>query len=340
MNQNNNMFYNGHDLRTYNRLHNMIVGVRGHGKTYYWTNECIKLGLQEKDISFVVLVRYKEDILNLKDGWWSIVEHLYPDYMFYTKRNIIYARNSLETFPIGEFISLRDYMRAKRKPRPKVRIIFFDEFLNEECDYLKNEIKAYLSVCDSIIRNRDNVRCYLVSNHISVINPYFNYFGIKQLGKRFTRGLHDSLLEFTDSKDFIEYRKQTKFGSSISGTDYGEYAMMGKMLLDDMTNVSKVPDGECHHQFNLILEGIPMEVCMVSNLLYIRKNKDSTAVAYTPYVDDAVLGAIFCTKNLNHFDFIVNKFMSDEIMYENLEIKNTIINFVRFKMGTGTFKKG
>ena len=87
------MYYNIHDLRTYNRLHNMIVGVRGHGKTYCLTNECIKLGLEVKDISFVVLVRYKEDIINLKDGWWDIVAHLYPEYMFYSKRNIIYAKN-------------------------------------------------------------------------------------------------------------------------------------------------------------------------------------------------------------------------------------------------------
>ena len=116
--------------------------------------------------------------------------------------------------------------------------------------------------------------------------------------------------------------------------------MLGKMLLDDMTNVSKVPDSACHHQFNLILEGIPMEVCMMDNILYIRKNRDKTAIAYTPYVDDAVLGAIFCTKSLTHFDFIVDKFTKDEIMYESLEIKNAIINFVRFKMGTGAFKKG
>ena len=334
------MYYNIHDLRTYNRLHNLFVGVRGHGKTYCLTDLCIKTGLEQKNISFIVLTRYKEDIKDLKDGWWDIVAHLYPDYMFYSKRNIIYAKNSLETFPIGEFIALRDYMRAKRKPRPYVKIIFFDEFLNEENDYLPNEIKAYLSVCDSVIRNRDNVRCYLVSNHISVINPYFNYFGFIQLGSRFTRGKHDSLLEFTDSEQFIEYRKSTKFGSSIDGTEYGEYAMQGKFLLDDMTNVSKVPEGQCHHQFNLILEGIPMEVCLVSNLLYIKKSKDTTAVAFTPYVDDAVLGAIFCTKNLNHFDFIVNKFMRDEIMYESLSIKNAIINFVRFKDGTGTFKKG
>ena len=340
MNQNNDMYYNSHDLCTYNRLHNMVVGVRGHGKTYHYTDKCIKIGLEQKDISFVVLVRYKEDIKEIKDGWWSIVEHLYPDYQFYSKRNIIYAKSTLETFPIGEFVALREYMRVKRKPRPKVRIIFFDEFLNEENDYLKNEIKAYLSICDSIIRNRSNVRCYLVSNHISVINPYFNYFGIYQLGKRFTRGQHDSILEFTDSEQFVEYRKTTKFGSSIADTEYGEFALAGKMMLDDMSNVSKVPDGETHHQFNLILEGKPLEVCMVSNLMYIRKNRDSTAIAYTPYVDDAVLGAVFCTKNLNHFDFIVSKFMSDEIMYETLEIKNTIINFVRFKMGTGVFKKG
>ena len=317
----------------------MVMGVRGHGKTYCFTQKCIDIGLEQKKLSFVVLVRYKEDIIAIKDDWWSIVEHLYPDYIFYSQRNIIYARNSKETFPIGEFVALKQYMRAKRKPRPDVRIIFFDEFLNEENDYLPNEINAFTSICDSIMRNRDNVRCYLVSNHISVLNPYFNYFGIYQLGKRFTRGQHDSLLEFTDSSEFIEFRKQTKFGKSIEGTEYGDYAMLGRMLLDDTTNVSKAPDNACHHQFNLILEGIPMEVCMMENLLYIRKNKDKTAIAYTPYVDDAVLGAIFCTKNLNHFDFIVHKFTNDEILYESLEIKNAIINFIRFKMGTGAFKK-
>lgn len=334
------MYYNCHDLLTYNRLYNMVVGVRGHGKTYCYTKKCIDIGLEQKKISFVVLVRYKEDMLAIKDDWWAIVEHLYPDYIFYSKRNIIYAQNSNESFPIGEYVILKQYMRAKRKPRPNVRIIFFDEFLNEENDYLSNEINAFTSIVDSIMRNRENVRCYLVSNHISVINPYFNYFGISQLGKRFTRGLHDSLLEFTDSAEFIEFRKQTKFGQSIEGTEYGEYAMLGKFLLDDMTNVSKVPDNACHHQFNMILEGLSLEVCMMDNILYIRKNNDKTAIAYTPYVDDAVLGAIFCTKNLTHFDFVVRKFMNDEIMYESLPIKNAIINFVRFKMGTGVFKKG
>lgn len=335
MNQKNNIFYNLHDILTYNRLHNMIVGVRGHGKTYQCTKRCIDVGLEQKNLSFVVLVRYKEDILAIKDDWWTIVEHLYEGWSFSSQRNIIYASNGMEKFPIGEFIALNQYMRAKRKPRPYVRIIFFDECLNEENDYLPNEINAYNSICDSVIRNRDNVRCYLVSNTITILNPYFNYFGFNQLGKRFTRGEHDSVLEFTDSEKFIEYRKTTKLGSSIAGTEYGDFALLGHMMLDDTSNVCKVPNGQCKHQFNISLEGELLEVCMVVNIVYIRKSNDYVATAFTPYVEDAVKnGAIFAPKKLTHFEFIVDNFLRDTIMYETLDIKNKVINFVKFKMGT------
>lgn len=332
----NNIFYDAHDLLTYNRLNNLVMGVRGHGKTYCFTSRCLALGIKQKDISFVVLVRYKEDIKTIKDCWWEGCDYetLFPNYTFMSKNNIIYANNGLEQFPIGEFIALSTYMRAKRKPRPKVKIIFFDECLNEENDYLKNEITAYLSVCDSVIRNRSDVRCYLVSNHISVINPYFNYFGFNQFGKRFTRGLHDSILEFTDSVDFVKFREGTKLGASIKDTQYGDYALLGHMLLDDTSNVSPLPSGQCKHQFNIALEGQLLEVCMMLNILYVRKSKDYTAIAFTPYVDDAVkCGAVYTTKKLNHYDLIVNKFLQDEIMYETLEIKNAIINFIKFKMG-------
>ena len=92
-------------------------------------------------------------------------------------------------------------------------------------------------------------------------------------------------------------------------------------MLDDTSNVSKVPNGQCKHQFNISLEGQLMEVCMVLNIVYIRKCNDYTATSFTPYVDDAVKnGAIFCPKKLTHFDFIVDNFLRDTIMYETLDI--------------------
>lgn len=334
MTNTNNIYYSARLLLSHKALYNLIVGVRGHGKTYDTTKRCIDLGLEQKNISFVVLVRYKEDIVYIKDDWWSVVENLYPDYEFFSKKNIIYAKNNLEIFPIGEFVALKEYSRAKRKPRPYVKYIFFDEFLNEDNDYLSDEINKFLSVCDSIIRNRDDVRVMLVSNHISVLNPYFNYFGFNRLTSRFIRGQHNSVLEFTDSDDFIKFRKSTKFGSSIEGTDYGDFALQGKFMLDDTTNVSKMPDNQFKQQFNVVLYDNCISCGLVNNILYLKRNRDMMSTMFTPFVEDAKkYGAIFCNKNLNHFDLIIKKLMADEIMYESLEIKNAVIEFAQWKMG-------
>lgn len=334
----NSIFYTTQPIFSYKRLYNFICGVRGHGKTYDTTRICIEIGLKYKRLSFVVLCRYIEDFKDMKEGWWEIVEHLFPEYSFSTIGKIIYASNGLEKFPIGEFICLSSYVRAKKKPRPYVKMIVFDECLNEDCDYLDNEINKFLSVCDSIIRNRDDVRVVLISNTISVINPYFNYFGITKLEKRFTKGLHNSIVEFTDSEDFIKYRKQTKFGASITDTSYGNFAIKGQFILDDMTNVLKKPNSPTHILYNIVLNGLNIQVSMVNNLLYFSLSKDETRRSFTPYVEDAKTGnAMYCDKTFRHFKNIKKYFLHNLVLYETLKIKNEIIMFMQFLMG-GTYK--
>ena len=73
------MYYSLHDILTYNRLYNLITGVRGHGKTYALTKRCIDVGLEEKKISFVVLARYKEDIelmMELTIWYFTNISHI------------------------------------------------------------------------------------------------------------------------------------------------------------------------------------------------------------------------------------------------------------------------
>lgn len=331
---NTNIFYNDQQLLSYKRLYNMIMGVRGHGKTYNCTRRCIATGLEKKKVSFVVLVRYKEDIKTIKDSWWSVVEHLFPQYHFSSESNVIYAQNELEKIAIGEYVALSEYTRAKKVPRPYVKYIFFDEFLNEDNDYLPNEIDKFLSVCDSIIRNRDDVRVMMVTNTISMINPYFDYFGINKLNGRFTKGNHESIVEFTDSEEFTKYRQQTKFGSSIKNTKYGEFAIDGRFMLDDTTNVIKDPKGNYNYLYNLMLEGLNISVYLVNNLMYLCYSKDYTRTSYTPYVEDAKkYGAIFCEKTFRHFKVISKYFMQDKMMFEHLKIKNAIIELLKFMMG-------
>lgn len=334
---NDKVFYNAHGILTYKRLYNIVMGVRGHGKTDNLTRRPIETGLQTKKISCVILVRYKEDIRNIKDSWWQVCsDRCFPEWQFFSKNRIIYAKNEMECFPIAEIVALSEYTRAKKVPRPYVKWIIFDEFLNEDMDYLNNEVDKFLSVCDSIIRNREDVKVFLISNTISMINPYFDYFGIKTIpNQRFTKCDHDCVLEFTDSADFVEYRKQTKFGASVDNTNYGQFALEGKFMLDDTTNVIKeFPKGKNYQLFNLVLDGINICVNFINNLYYFSFSKDFSRLLYTPYVNDAKqFGAIFCGKNFRYFKQIMKAFMNDEVMYQDIRIKNAVIEFVRYLMG-------
>ena len=332
------MWYNAQQLLSYKRLYNVIVGIRGHGKTYDSVNRLIDTGIREKKLSFVVLVRYIEDIMFIKNSWWSIVEHLYPNYEFYSVRRLIYARDKTknETFVIGEYVALSEYMRVKKTPRPYVKFILFDEFLNEENDYLQDEIDKFMSVCDSIIRNRNDVRVLMVSNTITLINPYFSYFGINKLNGRFTKGLHSSIVEFTDSEEFKKYRMKTKFGESIAETRYGNFALSGAFMLDDMTNViEKPPYKTKHYLFNIVLNENNIEVNLVNGLLFFSKSNDYTRRSYTPYVENAkTYCSTYVEKTFRYFKMIQVYFMKNKVMYQSLVIKNAIIEFMQYLNGS------
>lgn len=331
------IFYDFSSLLSYKCLYNICTSVRGIGKTYNITKRCIKLGIEQKKISFVILVRYKEDIDDIKNSWWSIVEHLFEGYTFFTLRKTIYCKDNKtgDRFPIGEFIALTQYARAKKTPRPYVKYIVFDEFLNEDNDYLKDEVNKFLNICDSIIRLRDNVRVILISNTISILNPYFDYFGFTKFDKQFQRGEHDSILEFNAGEEFIKVRKKTKFGSSIDNTKYGDFSLNAKFMLDDTTNVMEKPKGSStHYLYSIVLDNLPISCYLVNNIMYVSNNRDITRKAYTPYVNDAkTTNALFVEKNFKFFREISKYFMSDKMIFETLEIKNAIINFVRFLMG-------
>lgn len=331
-----NIFYNSQRIFSYKRLYNLICHLRGKGKTYHFTMKCIELGIKYKRLSFVILTRYKEDIVTMKDSWWVIVEHLFPQYHFLTSSRIIWAYNEKEKFPIGEFIALNQYVRAKKTPRPYVKMIWFDEFLNEEMDYLTNEIDAFINICDSIIRNRDDVRVVLTSNTISMLNPYFDYFGITSLNSQFTKGLHNSIVEFVNPNDpFIEYRKNTAFGKTIKDTDYGKFAIEGKFMLDDNTNVVGKAKGNYHYLWSVTLHNINIGIYSVNCLMYFKEEKaNDTKQKFTPYLDDARKnGAIYQKKDFGIFERISTAVCRDEVMYESLKIKNEILLLVRWKMG-------
>lgn len=328
------MFYTDHLILSYKRLYNIIVGERGVGKTFNFTRRGISEGIKTKQKSFVWIRRYEADIDDIKGEFTKDMEanNIFPDYSFDVIKGNIIARNHItqEKFVIGELIALSLYQRKKSKPRPYVKYIVFDEFIAEDgSSYLDNEVYKFLNLCDTIIRHRNDVRVFLLGNAISMVNPYFDYFKIRDLSKNFTKGKFH-VVENCDYQIFREMRRGTAFGKSVVGTIYGDYSIDNKFLLDDTTDVQPKPRGSETLEFNLLLNGKLIMVSSINNLYYIARGRDTTFRTYTPYVDDAKSSnAIFIDGRNNILKNIVQMFLDGRILYQSLQVKNEIQMIVR-----------
>ena len=89
------MFYSSHQILTYKRIYNIIVGERGVGKTYNFTKLGIAEGIKTKQKSFVWVRRYEADIDDIKGDFTKDMEanNEFPNYTFECIKGNIIARN-------------------------------------------------------------------------------------------------------------------------------------------------------------------------------------------------------------------------------------------------------
>lgn len=328
------MFYSFQRLLSYKRFFSTAVGERGVGKTFGATELVLKEGIKLKSKAFVWVRRFDADIDEIKDDFaLDMIKHnKFPNYKFDTLKNNYYATDNRtgERFVVGEFISLNTYQRKKSRPRPDVKYIVFDEFMAEDgTPYLVNEVKKFLNLVDTIVRLRDDVRVILLGNAISMVNPYFEYFKVSDLENNFTKG-RDFVIENCNYEEFREARRQTRFGKSIEGTDYGDYAIDNKFVLDDLSDVVSKPRGETQVLFNLMLNGRLILVSDINGLYYFELGRDYSLRTYTFYVDDAKeRGAIFLDGRSNILNNLTNMFLEGRCLFQNLSVKNELQLIVR-----------
>lgn len=330
---NKSIFYNLTKIKTFNRLYNIIVGLRGVGKTYALTTECIKLGLKYKCLSFVWIRRIIKNIDSIRKEWWSDVEKDFPNYQFYNIGDYIYAKNieSEESFVIGQYGAISDAVNFKSVPKPYVKIIVFDEFMAEDTGsrYLDNELNIFLNMIDSIIRLKD-VKVYMCGNAVSCLNPYFEWLGIseKDLTANFTKR-KTFVLENCDYEEFKKIRSDTAFGKSITGTKYGEYAINNQFLLDDKTDVMECPKGNREMRYNLRLHDMLIAVYHINGMLYFEQGRDETFKTLSPYPKDCKkYSCIYIDKYNPTLRFITKCFLKNICMYSSLKIKNEVQKLV------------
>lgn len=321
---------------SHNCILNLILSNRGGGKTYDCTSWCID-DFKKTGTQAVWVRRYQTELdgengILLNDKFFDAVREKYPDDKF----SIVGNTGFINDKPAIHFIALSKSRQAKSNVYHYVNKIIFDEFIIDKgnVNYLKNEVEVFLDLYETVARMRDNVRALLLANSVTIVNPYFQYFKIKlDKSKRFTVQGQVCVEVFADA-EFIEKKKQTRFGQLIDGTRYGEYAINNEWLLDNDTFIEKkTPRAE--FMLGLQYEGVMYGfwVDYKVGLIFVNNQYDPCHPCLYCLTKDDHEPNLLLIKSLNEssrLKRVVYAFRNALLRFSDMTVKNQFYEFIGY----------
>lgn len=223
------------------------------GKTTYFGRLCINRFL-ENGSKFALLYRYNYELDNVVDKFYKDLNTLFfPAHNMTSKRRAsgIFYELFLDEKSCGYAISLNSADQIKKYSHlfSDVSRMIFDEFQSETNHYCNDEIKKLLSVHTSIARGQGEqvryVPVYMLSNPVSIINPYYVELGISNRLKDDTKFLKGD--GFVLEQGFVESaskeQQKSGFNRAFSKNSYVAYSSQCIYLNDNKSFVEK-PTGK------------------------------------------------------------------------------------------------
>lgn len=195
-----NHFYTLDNILKKNADYNIIFGERSNGKTYaallHGVKEFVKSGYKNQT---AIIRRWKEDIRGKRaDTLYNAIQANgeiekitngeFTEVYYFNGR--YYLSNYDEelnkhiphTTPLAFTFALSEMEHDKSTSYPGVTVVIFDEFLTRRY-YLPDEFILFLNVLSTIIRQRANVKIFMLGNTVNKYCPYFAEMGLKHVGE-------------------------------------------------------------------------------------------------------------------------------------------------------------
>lgn len=167
----------------------------------------------------------------------------------------------LDDEPFGYAVSLSNVDSIK-KYSPlffDVDLCILDEFQKEDGRYLKNEVKKLESLLITVARGGGEqarpIKCFLLGNNVSQLNPYFIYFGVNQRykkGTKYIRG-HGWIAEFVTNASATNAIKKSGLYRAFND-DYMKMSAENAKLFQEDAFLEKCT-GKCKYLFTIKHDG-------------------------------------------------------------------------------------
>lgn len=265
----------------------MCTTNRTGGKTTYFGRLCINRFL-DKGEKFGLLYRYNYELDDIVDKFYKDLGSLFfHSYTMTSKRRAkgTFQELFLNEKSCGYALSLNNADQIKKYSHlfSDIQRMIFDEFQSETNHYCDNETKKFISVHTSIARGQGKqvryVPVYMLSNTVSIINPYYVEMGISGRLKNDTKFLRGD--GFVLEQGYIESasidQKNSGFNRAFSKNSYTAYSSECVYLNDNKAFVEK-PAGKSKYLCTLRYKGsdFALREYTESGLIYCDDKADSS----------------------------------------------------------------
>lgn len=326
------MYYDGTKLLSLNDLEGnrpeiyICSGNRTGGKTTYFNrlvvNRFLKTGSK-----FCIEYRFNNELSGVSERFFKDICGLFfPEYAMSevpcSKGQ--YYKLLLNGNECGYAISINnpDVIKKNSHIFNDVDSIIFDEFQSESGHYCSDEVKKFISIHTSIARGQGKqvryVPVYMISNTVSIINPYFVELGIcdrLRFDTKFLRG-RGFVLEQTYNETASEAQQQSGFNKAFSGNKYIAYSSQNVYLNDSAAFIQR-PEGKGRYLATIKFEG-----------------------RYFGIREFAEIGVVYCDDNYDSsYPLRISLTTADhDVNYVMLKQNDTFLQNMRFLFDRGCFR--
>ena len=177
-----------------NATYNVVFGERSNGKTFACLEMIVKNYVEKKEQGAIIR-RWRDDFIGkrgqsmfsalessgvikkLTSGEWTSV-------YFYSGRWFLCRyeddKRIADETPFCYGFSITSMEHDKSTSYPEVTTIVFDEFLSRT-GYLNDEFVLFMNVISTIVRQRNNVKIFMLGNTVNKYSPYFKEMGLTHI---------------------------------------------------------------------------------------------------------------------------------------------------------------
>lgn len=287
----------------------MCTTNRTGGKTTYFGRLVVNRFLDKRE-KFGLLYRYKYELDDCAEKFFKdIGELFFNGYTMTSKKRAkgIYHELYLNGEPCGYAVSINSADQVKKNSHffSDVKRLIFDEFQSESNTYCPNEIKKFISAHTSMARGQGEqnryLPVYMLSNPVSIINPYYVELGISSRltdETRFLRG-DGFVLEQGFVESAADAQKSSGFNKAFSRNSYVAYSSESVYLNDNKAFVDR-PQGVGRYMATLKYNGQTYGIreFAEAGVIYCDDRADETfPLKITVTTDDHELNYVMLKRN-------------------------------------------